>query len=834
MVGPLAGVRVLDLTQGVAGPHATKLLADYGAAVTKLEPPGGDRARTEGPFPGDRPDPEASAAFLWLNTNKRSAIADLDVHADAALARRLIAGSDVVVEDGAPGQLAGRGLDLIAARAARPALVVCSITPFGQDGPYAQLPASDLVLQAMGGAMYSTGHAQRQPLRLGGNYAEWQAGLAAAYAIVLAVLRVEAGGAGDHIDLSIYETQAAGKDRRQLNLLAYAYSGAIARRRDTAFAICSGVRPCRDGFINLLGNQRLPELLRMIGRDDLAARSELDHPLALPPALVDEIEAAYLAWTLAHDMRNALAIAQRHRILGGTVHTIGDVLADPAFGARGFWDTLDHPRAGALTYPGRPIVMADSPRPPARPAPLLDADGAAVRAEASTLPDFAAPDGANAGVHEPAGPRPSGPSGPSGSRPALPLAGVRVIDLTMVWAGPFASQLLAEWGAEVIKMEPITTVQPQTRALDGGGRPGWFVDGEPGSDPWNRGVNFNCSACDKRSFTGNLRTASGRDAFARLVACSDVVIENNVPETIDKLGVGYEALAAINPAIVMVRMPGFGLTGPYRDYRCWGNHLESMAGHLLARCYPDATPDAAGETYACDSVAGLTAALATAMALRHRARTGRGQLVEVPQLEAFAGLMGRELLDHAMNGRDASALANEHPLHAPHGAYPCAGDDRWIAIDVASDAQWHALCAVLEASALAADPRFASAGARRQQRRALDASVAELTRARDRETLWAALQAAGVVAGPVQDDADAFACAQLRARGFFEPLAREDIGTHDYPGMLFKWRDTPNHHRRAPVRLGEDNAYVYRELLGYSAEEYRALVASGEVGTAYP
>ncbi|MEX2230257.1 MAG: CoA transferase [Dehalococcoidia bacterium] len=819
--GPLEGLRVLDLTCGVAGPHATKLLADYGAVVTKLEPPGGDPSRREGPFPGDRPDLEASAAFLWLNTNKRSAVVDLDTADGVALARRLVAASDVVVEDGAPGRLAARGLDLAAARAARPALVVCSITSFGQDGPYAGLVASDLVLQAMGGAMYSTGHAERAPLRLGGNYAEWQAGLAAAYAIVLAVLRVEGGAPGDHIDLSIYETQAGGKDRRQLNLLAYAYSGAIARRRETAFAICAGVRPCRDGFINLLGNQRLPELLRMIGRDDLAALPDVARPLDPPPALVDEIEGAYLEWTLAHDMRDALAIAQRHRILGGTVQTIADVLADPAFRERGFWEEIDHPRTGPLAYPGRPFVMSDSPRPPARRAPLLDEHGGEVRAEASALPDFAEAAGSTRASTPAAGPQ-------------LPLTGVRVIDLTVVWAGPFASQLLAEWGAEVVKMEPITTVQPQTRATDGGGRPGWFAAGDPGADPWNRGVSFNCSACGKRSFTGNLRTAAGREAFDRLVAIADVVIENNVPETIDRLGVGYEALAAINPRIVMVRMPGFGLTGPYRDYRCWGNHLESMAGHLLTRCYPDATPDAAGESYACDSIAGLTAALATAMALRHRARTGRGQLVEVPQIEAFAGMMGRELLDYAMNGREAAGVANDHASHAPHGAYPCAGDDRWIAIDVAGDDQWRALCAALAAPDLAADARFADAGARRQHRRALDALVGERTRTRDRAALFGALQSAGVAAGPVQDDADAFACPQLRARGFFEPLSRDDLGTHDYPGMLFKWRDTPNSHRGPPVRLGADNAYVYRELLGYTADEYSELLASGEVGTAYP
>ncbi|MEE8338383.1 MAG: CoA transferase [Dehalococcoidia bacterium] len=813
---PLTGVRVADLTSGVAGPHATKLLAGFGAEVVKLEPPDGDPARGWGPFKNDRPDPETSAPFLALNTNKRSAVADLATPAGLDLARRLVARSHVVVEDFAPGAMAAMGLDLAAAREQRPELVVCSITPFGQDGPYAGMTGSDLILQAMGGAMYSTGHSDREPLRLSGNYAEWQAGLAAAFAIVSALLRAEAGGGGDHIDLSIYETQAAGKDRRQLNLLAYAYAGTIARRRDTAFAICSGVRPCVDGFINLLGNQRLPELMRLVGRDDLAARPALALPAdEMPPGFVDEVEAAYLTWTMQHTMREALALAQEHRILGGTVHSVADVYADPSFRERGFWETIDHPSTGPLEYPGRPLIMSDSPRPPARHAPLLGEHTTEVEQELDDTD-----------------PAPTGAPRPAAS-PRLPLEGVRVLDLGVVWAGPYATQLLGEWGAEVIKMEPITIVQPQTRAM-AGARAGWFPDGDPGDDPWNRGVSFNCSGCDKLSFTGDLRTTEGRAAFRELVAISDIVVENNVPETIDRLGVTYEELAAVNPRIIVVRMPGFGLSGPYRDYRCWGNHLEAMAGHLTARCYPDATPDAAGETYACDSVAGITAALGAVMALRHRERTGRGQQVEVPQIEAFLPMMATELLDFAMNGRLVEPMANGHRSHAPHNAYRCLGDDRWIAIDVATDEQWAALCTVLDAETIAADERFAEAGARWRHRRELDAALEELTRERERDELWRALQAAGVTAGPVQDDADAFHCEHLRARGFFEPITREDIGTRDYPGRLFRLADTPAPPRRAPPRIGEDNEFVYRKLLGYGEDRYRALIDAGLVGSTYP
>ena len=373
MTGPLDGVSVADLTRGIAGPHTTKVLADYGALVTKVEPPDGDPSRHWGPYKDDVPNVEASAPFLWLNTNKRSITADLSTTGGVEVASRLIGQSDVVVEDFSPGELASLGLDLDALRAKQPALVVCSMTPFGQTGPYATLVATDLVLQAMGGAVFYTGHADREPLRLGGNFAEWHAGLAGALAVLMAVYRAETNGEGDRIDLSIYETQAGGKDRRQIQLLAYAYAGIVRRRLGTAYAICSGIRPCQDGFVNLLGNgPRLPAMLRIIGRADLLERPEVTGPeAAMPQELVEEIEASYLEWTMQHTMREAVETAQRHRLPAGGVFTIADMLADPVFRGRGLWETIDHPATGPIEFPGRPFIMSDSPRAPARRPPLL-------------------------------------------------------------------------------------------------------------------------------------------------------------------------------------------------------------------------------------------------------------------------------------------------------------------------------------------------------------------------------------------------------------------------------------------------------------------------------
>ncbi|MGE0134818.1 MAG: CaiB/BaiF CoA transferase family protein [Dehalococcoidia bacterium] len=821
--GPLEGIRIVEIAGGVAGPHAGKLLADYGADVVKVEPPGGDRSRRAGPFKGGAAHPEGSAMFLALNTNKRSVVADLETDEGKALLRGLLERADVLIEDCVPGKLASMGLEAALLRLEHPRLVICSITPYGQDGPYAGLPESDLVLQGMGGEMYSTGHATREPLRLGGEYALWHAGLAAAYAVMLAVLRAEATGHGEHIDCSIYETQAGGKDRRQVYLMGYAYGGEIARRQAPGYMVGSGVRPCTDGFVNLSPIGRLPALLRMIGREDLAARPEASGDgSSMPAALLDEIEAACVAWTTQYSMREAVDIAQRHRVLGGAVYTIGDVLADPTFRERGAFERIEHPAAGAMDYPARPFIMSASPRPAARRAPLLDEHRDEVMAELDAL---ASGTGAQAGVSSSSASR----SGAPADRHRLPLEGVRVIDLAVVWAGPFCGQLLAEWGAEVIKLEPITSIQPMTRPL--APRPG-AVPIE-GVEVWNTGHSFNSSSHNKRSFTADLRTPEGREAFRRLVAVSDVIVENNVPETIDRLGVSYEELRAINPGIVFTRMPGFGLSGQYRDYRAWGNHLAAMVGHLVTRAYPDATPDLAGEDYASDSIGGLMAAFATAVALRHRARTGAGQLIEVPQVEAMMGLMAADYLDFQLNGEVATGRGNDHRSHAPHNVYRCLGDDRWIAIDVGTDAEWRALCRVLRLDRAADDARFATRDSRWQHRGELDAIVSRGCASWDRWKLFEALVGAGVPAGPVQDVADAFHCRHLREREWFRRLTRSDIGGFDHPGSLFRWRETPNPFWRAPCRLGEDNEYVYRELLGYSAEEYRELVAKGVVGTAF-
>ena len=419
------------------------------------------------------------------------------------------------------------------------------------------------------------------------------------------------------------------------------------------------------------------------------------------------------------------------------------------------------------------------------------------------------------------------------------------------------TQLLAEWGAEVIRVEPVTRVLPTTRgaevvltreqlleaAREGRSAGADYPDLDPKDDRWNRSAAFNSHARNKKSMACDVTTPEGREAFLRLARVSDVVVENNSPGAFERAGLAWEDLRAVNPRLIMLRMPAFGLSGPYRDYRAWGTHAESMVGHTYIRGYQDAGPEYSSDVLSADAVAGLHGAVAVVIALRHRERSGEGQQIELPLAESFVSILGEFVLDYTMNGRETPPQGNSHRWHAPHGVYPIRGEDQWIAIDVATDEEFSALCEVLGdevlgdevlgGSELAADPRFGRAAGRREHRKALDARLAELTRGLDKEALFHALQAAGVCAAPTHDALEALADPQLAAREWFREITMPTVGTHRYPGYLFKIRNTPDQVRLPPPRLGEHNEEVYLELLGYTREEYDALVERGLVGTRY-
>ena len=429
--------------------------------------------------------------------------------------------------------------------------------------------------------------------------------------------------------------------------------------------------------------------------------------------------------------------------------------------------------------------------------------------------------------------------------------------VTVVWAGPHVTQLLAEWGADVVNVEPVNRVQPYTRGAENvqtreamlrgaaiGVQP-QYPDAEPGDEPWNRFASFNSHARNKRSMTCDIMSPEGREAFLKLIEQCDVLVENNVPTTIDKAGIGWETLREVNPRLIMLRMPAFGLEGPYSGYRAFGLHVEAMVAHTHLRGYPDRGPEGIGETLASDGLSGVQGAVAVLMALRHREQTGEGQMIEMPLNEGFIPTLAEYLFEYSMNGVNPPSQANSHAIHAPYGVYPCRGDDQWIAIDIGSDADFVTLCDALAAgpgdasvqSELAhapMDARFANVAARKANSVALDGLIARETVIWHKEDLFDKLQEAGICAAPLNDPFDALSDRHLREVGFFEQMTVDGVGTHRYPGLTFTMERTPNRLRTPPPKLGEHNREIYCDLLGFSEAELSELETRGLVGTTYP
>jgi crotonobetainyl-CoA:carnitine CoA-transferase CaiB-like acyl-CoA transferase len=370
----LNDVRVLDLTHHIAGPYCTKMLADYGAEVIKVEPPAGEVARRLGPFAGDEPDPETSGLFLHLNTNKLGVTLNLKSEAGRAILERLVADADILVENFAPRVLPALGLDDTALHALNPRLVITHISNFGQTGPYRDWKASDLIIHGMGGVLLSTGLADLGPVRLVDGMILCQGGNMAAAATLATFLGARAQGAGESIDVSLFETQAGTADRRATDLLAYQYHGETARREQmTVGVLPAGSFPAQDGFAYfLVMNQWWPRLARMLGRPDL-----LDDPgWTLPgglfnPEAKDELDVLFFVWIAERTKRRVMEEAQAERVSGTAMNDMADLLADAHFRTRGYWAEYDHPIVGRITQTGAPVRMGEGGYAVRRAAPLL-------------------------------------------------------------------------------------------------------------------------------------------------------------------------------------------------------------------------------------------------------------------------------------------------------------------------------------------------------------------------------------------------------------------------------------------------------------------------------
>lgn len=401
------------------------------------------------------------------------------------------------------------------------------------------------------------------------------------------------------------------------------------------------------------------------------------------------------------------------------------------------------------------------------------------------------------------------------------LEGIRVLDMGMFMAGPVTGLLLADMGAQVIKVESARRPDP-LRVV---GR-GLFPEGNPGERPWNRSGMINERNRNKYGITLDLTTPQGQDLFKRLVRISDIVSENFAFGVMAKFGLDYPELAKVNPQIIMISISSQGLTGPEKHYRSFGNTLEHLSGLAYITGYTDELPKFSSNAYP-DTLAGVLSPGLLLAALRYRRRTGHGLHLDLSQREQATAVMGDVLMDYFLNGRIPTTMGNRHPSNAPQGCYPCRGEDRWVTITVTSDEEWQRLCRVMGRPELAWEARFADVLSRGKNQDELDNLIKEWTLPRDHYEVMHLLQKEGIASGAVLDVAEVYRDPHLEARGFFEEATHPEAGTHRLKGRPLKLSKTPGSTRMPAPCLGQHNRFVFGEILGLSNVEIEELEGKG-------
>ncbi|MEU8132242.1 CoA transferase [Streptodolium elevatio] len=799
---PLAGLSVVELSYGVPGGYCAKLLRDAGAHVVKLEGADGDPLRrgrdgTAGAAGraagGTTPGEDDSALFRYLAVGKAvRALDDLSAAArDGALRT-----ADLLVEDG---RLADA--EIAALRAANPALVVVSITPYGRTGPHAGRPATEFTLQASCGSTGGRGLAGEEPLQAGGHIGEWVSGGYAAVAGLAAAHAARRTGQGDHADVSMLECMAS-------TMQTYG-SVAASLFRATGVDFVSGrtleipsIEPTADGWVGFcLGTgQQLQDFLLMIERPDL-----IDDPryatMGERARNREEFLEIVRGWTTKQRTEDVVALAGALRIPVAAVGTPSTLTSVDHFVQRGVF--VPNPYGGFLQprVPYRIGEFRGVPFEASAPDAAPPAASEAVASEAVASEVVAAGSGA--------------PATP-GDRP---LAGLRVLDLTAFWAGPSATLTLAALGADVIKVEAHKRADGMRFASAR----------KPGEDRWwEWGMVYFGANPGKRGITLDLGTPEGHDLVLRLAETADVVIENFSPRVMDNLGLTWPTLQARNERLILLRMPAFGLDGPWRDRTGFAQTMEQASGMAWMTGRADGPPLIPRGP--CDPNAGTHAVFALLAALRERDRTGVGTMIESTMVEATLNVAAEALTTYTAEGREVRRDGNRGAGAAPQGVYRCAGDDAWVALAAETVAQWAALLGVV-----GPDERWSGdedLKTRRDAHDEIDAVVSAWCATRGPADAEAELLAAGVPAAVVVPPAAIESDPQLEHRGFLNRVVHPVAGEHRVPGLPFRLASVsgPWVTRAAPT-LGEHTAEVLCGELGLTEDELANLTEKGITGT---
>ena len=823
MTAALAGLRVLDISEGLAAPFAAKLLGDLGAEVIKLEPPEGDAARRRGPF-ADAPARETSAPFLYANTSKRSVVIDPSAPDDLALRTRLLASADVVISHQTEPALASLGIGYEQLAADNPQIVLTTVTGFGSDGPYADWAWNHLTACAMGGFSHLCGRDDREPLQLGAAIPETLAGAYAAVATLVAVHAAQEYGHGDHVDVGVVEAVV---NAALLVTQRYDYTGDLGIRRADVGPAPSFILPTSDGHVgaNVLTQAQWEMMCQFFDRPELIADplfadgwSRMANSRELANELAEQ--------TRPRSAEDVFHDAQTWRIPFGLIPSMSDVLNMLPHRERAFFLDLDHPAVGRLRTPGIPWLFGDE-RPLGTRPPLLGEHTEQVRAEALDEPSPQPSPRGRGGQHEddlsgvPA--TQVGETQDAGVQ--RPLDGLRVIDLSMFMSGPMTSLVFADAGADVIKVESVQRID------------GWRAGGATDDFWWEWAPQFNWVNRNKHGITLNLTDPRGADVIRHMVREADILVENYTPRVMGNFGLDFEALREINPELIMISMPGFGLTGSWSHYTAFANTTEQMSGLPHLTGYPDDQPIFSGTTGG-DPLAGVMGALALLSALERRRRLNAegqpgGCHIDLSQTETATSFTGVDVTAYAISGHDPGRVANFHPQIAPHNTYPCQPDangERWIAIACETDAQFAEFARLIGRDEWLTE--YARFKQRDNARDKIDRDVAAWTREREAAQLMRELQQHGITASVVYHGLDLLEDEHLAARDFFITQEHTYAGRKRYPLQPYRFRrwSGPETDRPSPT-LGRDTREVLARLTSLTEAEVDQMETDDVIGT---
>ena len=784
-------LNVLELGGSVAAAYAARLLGDQGADVIKLEPPGGDPLRRSGLTDG------LDGVFIATNINKRSATVDLASADGKSRLAGLLSWADVVVHSMSAAQAAELDLDQETVAGTHPRLVVLAVTPFGQVGPYSDLAATELTYAHGGGwaSICPMTHAEPDypPLKMHGQHCSMMAGVAAAATALALAFDARRTGLGDYIDFSI---QAYVGSVLEFGIHAFTYHDALIKRTLPRSVAPWRIFETQDGaiFLMIMEPDQWLRLVEFMGRPDWAEMEIFNDMQSrgenrdLVHSLIGEFISQWKTMDLYH-------ASQEHRICFAPVMTFEQLANDRHLAHRDFFTTIEQPGHGSLKLMSSAVLTGDGRLPYRKPAPgpgeHTDDLTALTPNESSTRPKTARSAGEG------------------------PLHGIRVLDMTWVWAGPFGSMNLAHLGADVIRIESSTRPDLYRR---GGAAP-------EGIEPsLNTAGMFNQWNQGKRSVAVDLRADEGIALVKSLVAEADVVIQNFATGVMARLGLSYDLLREINPRIILASISGYGQTGPYKSYMAYGPATGPLSGLSSVSGYPGGGPEETGLAIP-DPNAGITAAYGIVAALLRREESGVGEQLDVSLWEATAALTVDAWTQYAMTGATPERIGNRSETMSPHGAFRASGDDEWVSIACVSEAHWQALCA--EIPALGDDPRFRSLPDRKANEDALEAAIGEWTRSLDRWFITARLQAHSIPAFPTFTMRDVIQDGHHASRGFIERLAHPEVGPRAHTGVPWLLANRRNGVTRPAPCVGEHNREVLSGVLGYETNRIDQLEASG-------